>query len=291
MTMAQLLIAPVVTIPIAGLLWYNSRQEVPEDRVPTSFLLKTWALSGVFGPTIAGPVQLALGWPAGKLVFGAKLDQYLLEMGRTENEIKILDPQALAARREMAFSLPNLAGNLFLSTVAPLVEEILKYAVLKIVERYFPEKARTRRNYVLIAMATGLGFALVENLAFILSAMRSETSTQLAVTIIERGIAGTSGHLLTSALTACKFAESQASKGPKRSMWATIKESLLYHGLGNFSLFAISTLYGNVGWIHPKTPTGIATMVTCIASVNIVAAWRVRQELEKLDSQPVHKDL
>jgi RsiW-degrading membrane proteinase PrsW (M82 family) len=289
--MAQLLIVPVVTVPITGFLWYNSGQKKPEDRVPASFLLKTWALSGLFGPAIAAPVQLALGYPVAKLLFGQEMERYFLEMGRSENEVKGLDPQTLAARREMAFSLPNLAGNLFMSTVAPLVEEVLKYAVLRIVGRYFPEKAQTKRNYVLIAMAAGLGFAVVENLAFIQHAMGSETPAQLALTIIERGVVGTCGHLLTAAMTGCNFAENTGAKSQKRSMWTTIKESLLYHGLGNLGLFTISTLYGNVGWIHPRTPVGIAAVVVCVASVNGLAAWRVSRELGKLDSQPVHKDL
>jgi RsiW-degrading membrane proteinase PrsW (M82 family) len=287
--MAQLLIAPVVTVPVVGLLWYNSQQKAPEDRVPTSFLLKTWLASGFLGPSLAGPIQIALGWPMGKLLFGDKLDDYLRQMGRTENEINALDPQALAARREMAFSFSNLLGNLFLSTVAPLVEEMLKYAALRIVKRYFPEKAKTKRNYILIAMATGLGFALVENLAFILQSVRSETQAQLAITIIERGIAGSCGHLLSAALTGCKFANSTGAKTQKISMWATIWESTLYHGLGNLSLFTVSMIYGNVGWVHPRTPTGIAAMIACVLSVNAVAAVRFNQELERIDAQAVRK--
>ncbi|KIW06967.1 uncharacterized protein PV09_02626 [Verruconis gallopava] len=281
--MAQLLIAPVIIAPAAGLLWYNSRQNAQDDQVPTSFLLKTWALSGFLGPTIAAPVQLAIGWPFAKLLLGDRFDIYLKEMGRTEQSLKTLDRETLAARREIAFSLANFAGNVFMSTIAPLVEEILKYAALRIVEKYFPEKARTKRNYVLIAMAAGLGFALAENLAFISQGSSGETQARLALTIIERGIAGTSGHFLTAALTGCKFAESRASDGRRTGIWSIIKESLLYHGLGNFGLFTISTLYGNVGWVHPRDPVGIGAMLAVVLSVNAMAAWSLVRNLNKMD--------
>lgn len=288
---AQLLIAPVIGVPVAGLLWYNTRQEHPADRVSNSFLLKTWIISGFIGPAVAAASQFAIAWPGGKLLFGDQFDRYLEEIGRSENEVKLLDVDMVAFRRNMAFSVQNFSASVFLSTLAPLTEEVIKYAALRIVERYFPEKSKTKRNYILIAMATGLGFALVENLAFIAQASPKETQAQLALTIIERGIFGTSGHFLTAALTGCKFAKSRSLEEPRRSMWTVIKESLLYHGLGNFGVFTISTLYGNVGWVHPRDPLGIAAILACAIGVNSVAAWRVKQELRKLDAHSIQKDI
>ena len=158
---AKILIAPVIGVPVAGLLYYNSHQKDPDDRVANSFLLSTWIASGFLGPTLAGAAQFAVAWPAGKVVFGDQFDRYLEEFGRSENEVKLLPPETIAFRRELAFSAPNLLASVFLSTLAPLTEEIFKYATLRIIERYFPEKTKTKRNYVLVSRAIGLGFALV----------------------------------------------------------------------------------------------------------------------------------
>jgi RsiW-degrading membrane proteinase PrsW (M82 family) len=286
---AKFLIAPVIAFPVAGLLWYNSHQTETADRVPTSFLLNTWIVSGFVGPAVAGAAQFAIAWPGGKLVFGDQFDRYLLEIGRSENDIKKLDAEAVAFRRNMAFSFPALTASSFLTTLAPLTEEIFKYAALRIVERHFPERTRTKRNCVLVAMAVGLGFALVENLAFIAVANDKESQTQLAVTIIERGIFGTSGHFLTATLTGCKFADSRNYEGGKKSMWSIIKESLLYHALGNLSLFTISTLYGNPGWVHPRDPLGIFACLACLVGVNSVAAWRVNTEIARIDEKSKRK--
>ena len=286
---AKLLIAPVIGVPVTGLLWYNSHQKNPEDRVGSSFLLTTWIASGFIGPTSAGAAQFVIAWPAGKVVFGDGLDRYIMEFGRSENEVKLLPPETVAFRRDLAYSTPNLLAIVFMSTLAPLTEEVFKFAALKTVERYFPTKTKTKRNYVLIAMAVGLGFALVENLAFIAAATDKSTQTQLAITIIERSLFGTSGHLLTAALTGCKFAQMQGTTSASKSMWSTIKESMLYHGLGNFGLFVTTTLYGNVGFVHPPDALGMAAMFTYIIGVNACAAWRVSSELKRIDSESVRK--
>jgi RsiW-degrading membrane proteinase PrsW (M82 family) len=230
-----------------------------------------------------------MAWPAGKLVFGDQFDTYLKEIGRSESEIRALDAETIAFRRDMAFSLPALSASLFLATLAPLTEEVFKYAALRITEQYFPQRTKTRRHYVIIAMAIGLGFALVENLAFIAAADSNSTQAQIAETIIERGIFGTSGHFLTATLTGCKYAGSRDSAKSDKSMWSIIKESLLYHGLGNLSLFTISTLYGHPGWVHPRDPVGIFACLACLIGVNAFAAWRVNTEIGRLDENTKRK--
>lgn len=285
-TSAKLLIAPIIGIPIASLLAYNKQKDHLEDRVSNQFLLKTWTASGLFGPTFAGAAQVAVAWPVGKLVFGSQWDRFLEELGRSDNEVKLLDAETIAFRRGMAFSIQNLMAGIFLSTLAPLTEEIFKYAALRIVERYFPERVKTKRNYAVIAMAIGLGFGLMENLAFIVVATPVQTQAQLALTILLRGIFGTSGHLLTAALTGCKFAQSRdLSSTQPRGMWSIIKESMLYHGLGNFGLFMITTAYGNVGFVYPTDAIGWAAAAFCAFGVNALAAWRVAQEISCLDKK------
>jgi hypothetical protein len=287
---ANLLLVPTIGLPIASLLRYNNQQDNSEDRVPNQFLLKTWIASGFIGSAVASAAQVAMAWPAGKLVFGSQWDQFLEELGRSGNEVKLLDAETLAFRKKMAFSIQNLTAGIFLSTLAPLTEEIFKYAAIRMVERYFPEKVKTKRNYAVIAMAIGLGFALVENLAFIAAAMPEEVQAQLALTIVLRGIFGTSGHLLTAALTGCKFAQSRdPANTQSNGMWSIIKESMLYHGLGNFGLFMIVTAYGHVGFVYPTDPIGWAAVAVCALGVNAVAAWRVVQEISCLDKKSSQK--
>jgi hypothetical protein len=92
-------------------------------------------------------------------------------------------------------------------------------------------------------------------------------------------------------LTACKYAASinQAEKSEIKikstSMWDTIKESVLYHGLGNLSLFAISSFYGQVSFVHPPDTLGYVSMLACLFSVNGMAAWRVSKAYSRLGSR------
>jgi len=165
----------------------------------------------------------------------------------------------------------------FCFLAAGLVEEGLKYCVLLGARRF--GKIHTKHNYVVVAGAAALGFATVENLAFVYASTQSDESlASLTLTVLERLAVGISGHMMTAALVAVDVVARDLKKEPK-TWWQILWLPVLFHGGFDFALLALSAYEGNIGWVHPKGPSTVSLALAVVVGFQSTLAVVVKRRL------------
>ena len=188
----------------------------------------------------------------------------------------------LTNRAALAISWPNWVFNGVLTYLAAgLVEETLKYMPIAYARRQgtLEERKQRDRAYIDYALVGALSFGLVESIGFLYAACETgnESGSKLLLTVAERLVAGSLGHLLAAALTALR-ATQRDFYGKKMSWWQVVGPSVLLHGTFDFIAMSFSALESNVGWVHPVGVRNTVTMIGMIAGVISTAGWWVWQE-------------
>ncbi|KAK3115870.1 hypothetical protein LTR53_004370 [Teratosphaeriaceae sp. CCFEE 6253] len=257
---------PWAMLPTIGLL-YRRRTLPPDRQADLTTLTYIYFGSATLGLVAVLAAQTLLMKIVLKPLFGRQAKAYVAEFMRSS--IKGLSAEQIAFRATLASSWQNWAFLLVFTFVgAGLCEELLKYAPIASL-RHQNNSTAPREVLVQYAVAAALGFSTVENVAYSRMAVQAgERGWKLALTIAERVIAGGPGHCLTAALLAINVAKLGEYRTSPSSLWQILGGSVLYHGIFDFVLFAISALHGNVGFVHPENPW------TLTLYAHVRRAWR-----------------
>ena len=287
------LLSPFAFLPTALLFrqWREANRKNPLCHGELEPMLWTSVGVATIGISIGALLQLGLCKATSSLLFGSGEASKVFWGEFQRNTIDGLTAHELSCRVELAKSWRNWVFNgVFSYVAAGLVEETLKYLpVIYAAHRGTPEGREPRnRAYIDYALAGALGFSLVEGLGFIYASCQADhggMSIKL-LTLFERVVLGTVGHLSYACLTALR-ATRRDYYGEKLSWWQVIGPSVLLHGTWNMAAMSISALEGNVGWIHP---TGVWATVAVIgpaisiATATVLKVLREWSELDALDA-------
>ena len=285
------LLCPLAFLPTAWgfSIWRESNKRNSSRRGELEVMVWTYAATGTVGITVVGLVQMVICSAVSSVVFRTRelRDNFWNEFGRAT--IDGLTTEELTRRAELATSWQNwifVSALTFLA--AGFVEESLKYIPIAYARRRGTVEQRKQRNraYIDYAVTSALGFGLAESIGFLYASCEQghETWPKLMVTLFERIIAGSLGHLLAASLTALR-ATRRDYYGDKMSWWAVVGPSIILHGTYDTVAMAASALEGNVGWIHPTGLRMTAAMYGLIGAVIVTAASLVRREWKSLGNR------
>ena len=285
------LLCPLIFLPTAWGFkkWREFNNRIPSRRGELEVMVWTYAATGTVGITVVGLVQMAICFSVSSVLFRTRelRDAFWTEFGRAT--IDGLTAEELTRRAELAMSWQNwFLISALTFPVAGLVEESLKYIPIAYARRRGTVEQRKQRNraYIDYAVTSALSFGLVESIGFLYASCEQghETWPKLMVTLFERIIVGSLGHLLAASLTALR-ATRRDYYGAEISWWAVVGPSILLHGTFDVVAMAASALEGNVGWIHPTGLRITAAMYGLIGAVVMTAALLVRREWKLLGNR------
>jgi len=120
--------------------------------------------------------------------------------------------------------------------VAPTCEELAKYWVVKksvYQSREFDEPV----DGIIYAAAAGLGFATLENILYVFSALDESLLLALQTGVV-RGLVSVPGHVLFSIMWGAALGMARFMPGPEKKMlvWRGLALSMVAHALFNFLL-------------------------------------------------------
>ncbi|KAK0288780.1 hypothetical protein LTR91_017413 [Friedmanniomyces endolithicus] len=270
---------PFIMLPTLALLY--KRHTLPRDRQADLNSLTYIYFGSIFG--IAGVIlaQLLLVHAIAKPLFGDQAATFMVELVRST--VGDLTPDQLVLRGKIASSWQYWVLLVAMTYVAAGgVEELLKYAPIAYLHRRqrqsADKKAIPKEVYLQYAVAAGLGFSTIENVAFARVAVKvGESGWKLALTIFERVVGGTIGHCLMAALIAVNVAKMGEYRRTPRNLWRILGGPILWHGSFDLVLFGLSALEGNVGFIHPEDPWRIAGMILVAESIQLSLFLQVRR--------------
>ena len=291
------LLSPLAFLPTAYFFrtWRLSNNANPSRRAELQPLIWTYAAAGTVGLVAVMLVQMAICSAASTILFmrsdNNMKDEFWTEFARSS--IDGLTSDELARRADLAASWQNWVFIGVLSFLgASFVEESLKYVSIVYACRRATAEGRKRRDraYVDYAVASALGFGVVEAIGFIYAAVESggETWPRLMFTLFER-VVGSLGHLSVAALMALR-AIRRDYYGDQMSWLAVVGPSVALHGTYDFVALGASALEGNVGWIHPIGRLVTLGMLGLIGGLMVTAAWLVRGELKVLEERDQRRE-
>lgn len=299
---------PFILAPTLGLLHQHTLIP-PSHAAPLSDLTTTFWTTGTFGLVAVALVQAGIVTLTSRVLFSRPdAKQYFTEFVRSS--VDGLGPEEVALRAQLARSGRHFIFlALFSFLAAGGTEEILKYLPIAFLSRRRhaskekttkdaaqppplppPNKSQMMAYYLQHAIAAGLGFSMFENLAYAHSTAKSlsSTPTKVLLTVLERMVFGTTGHVLTACLTAVNAARyllppedstsdakvsPETRRGKMMTLLRILAPSIVYHGLNDFQLFALCAWEGNVGWIHPTEPKVVALGVAMVVGLQGLLAW------------------
>ena len=278
------LLSPLAFLPSALFFknWRDASKSEPSRRAKLEPLIWTFAATGTLGLTAVALGQMVVCGAASRLLFPSSELRKAFWAEFARGTIAGLTEEELTDRAALASSWQNWVFNGVLTFLAAgLIEETLKYLPITYARRQgTPEERKQRdRAYIDYALVGALSFGLVESLGFLYAACETgnERGSRLVLTVFERLVAGSLGHLLAAALTALR-ATRRDFCGAKLSWWEIVGPSVLLHGTFDFVAMSFSALDGNVGWIHPVGMQSTVTMVGMVAGVIATAGLWVRRE-------------
>ncbi|KAM0796948.1 hypothetical protein BDR22DRAFT_882348 [Usnea florida] len=282
------LLCPLALLPTAWgfKVWRESNKRISSRRGEVEVMVWTYAATSTIGITVVGLVQMAICSAVSNVIFRTKelRDSFWNEFGRAT--IDGLTTGQLERRAELAMSWHNwIFISAFTFLAAGFVEESLKYIPIAYARHRGTVEQRKQRNraYIDYTVTSALSFGLVESIGFLYASCEQghETWSKLIVTLFERIIVGSLGHLLAASLTALR-ATRRDYYGDRMSWWAVVGPSMILHGSYDFVAMASSALEGNVGWIHPTGLRITAAMYGLIGAVIVTASLLVRREWRSL---------
>lgn len=268
---------PVLALPT---VWLWSRERAGDCRRRTDADTVIWAyvLSGTVGMAFVIMLQSILAYVITLLLFGSDAGKYMSEFLTSEGEIGDMDHQA--TRREMSRRWQYwIFLFIFAFVLAGLLEEGFKYCAIMGARKY--GKISHDRDFVIVAIAAALGFATVENVAFVYATCKARESPQrLALTVLERVAVGAPLHSMGAALIAINVV-ARDIKHQSVTLIQVLQQPVVLHGTFDFVLFGVSAYNGHVGWVHPREGftvyLALGIVVTFLSTVTVLLQRRLRQ--------------
>ena len=285
------LLSPLSFLPTAWFFkkWRESNKTNSSRRGELEPIIWTYAVAGTVGITTVMLIQIGICSAASILLFksGQVRKNFWNEFRRSTVDGLTVDQ--LMRRAELARSWQNWVFNsVFTFVAAGFVEEAFKYLPIAYARRRGTAEQRQPRNraYLDYALAGALSFGVVENIGFLYASCEQghETWPKLMLTLFERVVLGSFGHLLVASLTALR-AIRRDYYGDQLTWWGVVGPSIILHGTFDFGAIAFSALEGNVGWIHPASVRNTTAMLGLAAGLVGATAWQVRREWTELDSR------
>lgn len=286
--------------------WYRNVKIGGIQRADLEPLVWTYLLSATVGVASVSGMQGVVGYVLSTLFYGTgeARSRFLKEVMRTS--VAGLDSETLLYRAATANSLRYRAFvSLFFFTAAGVGEELLKLLPTFYARRRAAKEERKLRKweYLDYVLSSSLAFGLVEGIGFLYSACETslETGWKLALTVFERLIIGSSGHILMAVLSALRATRRDYGGERGMSWWKIIGPAAAIHGafdvgallfsasevsiVGSdvWMYFVANDVQGNVGWIHPSDPVTSGLMLTTACCFWGGTAWLVKREFKLLD--------
>ncbi|KAK5172197.1 uncharacterized protein LTR77_003835 [Saxophila tyrrhenica] len=283
------LLSPLAFVPTAYAYrkWREVNASEPSRRAPLEPLVWTYALMCTAGIAAVSALQAGVGYGLATLFYGNGEGRNLFLEEVMRNTVAGLSPDFITRRAEMASSWRYIGFySLTCFAAAGLGEEVLKFLPVVYAHRRSPPKEREPRNraYLDYAMAASLAFGVVEGIGFLYTACErgSESGSKLALTVLERLVLGSCGHILMAVLSALRATRRDYCGETHLSWWKVLGPSVLVHGFFDAAALAFSSYEGNVGWIHPESISTTAVMLTTAVGVWAGTAWMVWREFKLL---------
>ncbi|KAJ9607867.1 hypothetical protein H2200_007946 [Cladophialophora chaetospira] len=270
----------------------RSRNQQARDAVRTTTLIKTYLLTATLGCVASVLIQMALTYPLALICTGSHETAVTYYNDRYQPRSPPKDDhQRTAVANEISLD-PKMwlfeALHAFL--LAGVVDEAVKHSAFA--------RARPRSQYVynggqrdrqkqwsqdhlLVAAATGLGFATFENMVFFLGAAlapSTETSAfNFAVLVVFRTIIGEAFHTMLVVLSCINHLfidlNGESAMGLACSWWQVLGKSAMLHGIWNFGAIAGDVLY-YVDWFRYGPYIG-SLMCLCAGSGTLIVLARL----------------
>lgn len=228
---------------------------------------------------MAMTAQGILSYLVAFIIFRENAKEYIKEFTMPEDKIK--DAAHRAKRREMSSRWSyRFFLVIFCFVMAGVIEEGLKYLALMCASRY--GTVTHDRDYLVIPAAAGVGFATIENIAYVYGSYENnESPLKLAITILERTLVGIPGHSMTAALIGVNVLARDV-RGIPMSLPQILGVLVLFHGCSDLVLFLASAYEGNVGWVHPRKTSTICVGLGLVIGIQAVLAGLLRSRMLEL---------
>lgn len=274
-----LLILPIVLAPTMWLFYYNSHmpqaRQVDPDRLYWSYLGTAFP-----GTPLVTLVQIALLIPFASLVFGSQKDFFWHEFETVHKESDIRDDAHRAARAEFTATWAYWMFAVFLSFIdAAATEELLKYSMIIFAKRN--QQYVREMDLIMYGAASGLSFATLEGLGYIVPECRTGNTGMFFMTLFERMALGMPLHVICGMLTAVNVARRSLTE-ERLNLLRIVGPAIFFHGMMNFVLLGYCAWAGIVGWIHPEHIGTLSFLLIAVGLVIIAAAFTLRSNMAKL---------
>ncbi|KAK6376068.1 hypothetical protein LTS17_007319 [Exophiala oligosperma] len=222
----------ILLLPTA-LLW-SWESQTTTHKTDFSTLIGAYLITGTIGMAIAMTAQGILSYLVAFIIFRENAKEYIKEFTMPEDKIK--DAAHRAKRREMSSRWSyRFFLVIFCFVMAGVIEEGLKYLALMCASRY--GTVTHDRDYLVIPAAAGVGFATIENIAYVYGSYENnESPLKLAITILERTLVGIPGHSMTAALIGVNVLARDV-RGIPMSLPQILGVLVLFHGCSDLVLF------------------------------------------------------
>lgn len=278
---------PLAFLPTAALYWWWVRvnRMNPENRGELEPLIWTYLIVGIGGTFVLSVAQLSLYFVLVSVTMGPRASEYWTEFLR--GTVEGLSTEQRQRRFEMASSWQHwMLTFLFSYVMAGGFEELLKYMPVLYARRR-DRQYKTRRDlaYIDYALAGALSLVTVECIGYISDTCASGIQgwAEPLVTLIQRLVAGTLGHVLASLLTSLRAVRSEFY-GPPMSWIRIIAPAVVLHGTANMAVFVSCTMQGHVGWVHPTEMISIVGLYGnyfCVVGLVAFMVWREYKTLNE----------
>ena len=279
-SVASVALSPLVFLPTLCMYWVWVCANIahPERRGKLEHMVWIYLVVSIGGTTILGVAQLLAYLVLVSVIMGDSAPEYWTEFLR--GTVEGMSVEERSRRAELAGTWQNwLLIILFSFIMAGGFEEVLKYLPVTYA-KHLDQKLEKRRDrtYLDFAVAGSLGIATVECIGFLHDTYASGSHEWLApfVTLAQRLIAGSMGHILVAVLTSFRAIRSDFH-GPKRSALWAMAPSMLLHGSANMAVFVSCTMDGHVGWVHPTEMMSIVGLYGnyfCVVCIVAILAYR-----------------
>ena len=174
-------IAPIIAAPTV--LAARQLRRLPAH-MSGNFNAITWTYtaSGLLGPLIVGLLQAAISLGVLKVLFGADAKAYMAQFMKTT--VQGLPAEAIAQRKIWASDLRHfIMLVIFCFPLAGGLEEATKYLALRLA--VWRAQPKHESEYLIYAIAAGIGFATFENLLYVYTSIQGgEIATKIAITVL-----------------------------------------------------------------------------------------------------------
>lgn len=247
-------LTPLVFLPtvVVYYWWVRANRTSHQSRGELEPLIWTYLIVGIGGTLALSIAQLSMYFVLVSVTMGPDANDYWTEFLRGTAEG--LTAEQRQRRAEIASSWQHwLLTFLFSYVMAGGFEELMKFfPVLYARRRDQKKKLRRDRAYIDYALAGALSLVTVECIGFISDTCANGIQgwVEPLVTLAQRLVAGTLGHVLTALLTSLRAIRSDFY-GPSMSWIRILAPAIFLHGTANMVVFVSCSMQGHVGWVHP----------------------------------------